>query len=614
MSSIVAKGMYDARSNANGGGSWASPVPASHETPNEARQQSPNSPQSSSQLSGQQSPSSNKNGATPDDGYWHPNGQQSSSQQSASNPQSGSSQQSPSNQQSSPNQQSTSNQQSTTPQSTSNQQSSSNAGSNRQSSSQSSSGGNGVTSNAQAAQAASNGGTAGQQTASGQNSSPQLAQQAQDSQSQTSSSSSQGQANSNAQSNGQYSAQSNGNQQSGSSSYGSAQSQSGQQQQQQGGSTQSNQQPAPAQHGPSMEADRIEQSDWIQNAPTNTQWNSAVDHTQSPIPTETQAQHTTAQEASTSPPGIPSSQSQGTTATSAAASAGIALAVIATLGLIAVLILVPLHKKRKRLRKLLGHHQREKDMDERLKRHMHQVNDYVVRGYAQTHRMARSATGFLRPKRHASPYVGHVSPNLGQTSRNASTSEKVNPTIIPIQSPELALHPAFDHSPHPSFTSWSTTRSKSSCNSSLHHPHDDRPLSPTSNNLGQFYGQGSAENLSMGNIVAVNPLMNKIYTVEMDYKPGKPGQLDLRAGQRLTILQVYDHGWAVAVRLDSPEAGLVPRSHISAVPDERPIACSDELAPSQRNSMVQQPLGALTSRFYSLFAQPEPHRKPSSPA
>ncbi|CAG8146252.1 unnamed protein product [Penicillium salamii] len=117
----------------------------------------------------------------------------------------------------------------------------------------------------------------------------------------------------------------------------------------------------------------------------------------------------------------------------------------------------------------------------------------------------------------------------------------------------------------------------------------------------------------MGNIVAVNPLMNKIYTVEMDYKSGKPGQLDLRAGQRLTILQVYDHGWAVAVRLDSPEAGLVPRSHISAVPDERPLACSDELAPSQRNSMIQQPLGALTSRFYSLFSQPEPHRKPSSP-
>lgn len=578
MSIGVSVGFYNARSQVDQQSSWASPVPAAHIVSNTgatgigAGQSSPNGPQSSYQLSGQPSTPNTQSPAVPDDGQYHPNQQGSADKGTASNTQS---------------------QQGGKALSSTSQQ----VGSGQQT-------GGGLQSGND--QQAGN----GLQTTAGQQGALEGGQKAPSSQGQQSSSQNMTPAQNQ---DGQYHPDSTWNQQN-SANDNSGQASHAPSQQQDGSQVQPNQQGAPVQHGASMQADKIDQSNWNQAASTN-DWTSPASSALSPTATEKEPQHTSA-EASTSAPSLPasqSSQSSDTSATSAAASAGIALAVIAALGLIAVLILLPLYKKRKRLRKLLGQDQKVVVMEQPPKNRMQPVNEFMARSYSHSHRMVRSATGYFKYKRQTPPQFPQTSRAPSSSSRKSSNQEKPHPTITAVQSSHSTLPPTLHYSPPASFATWSTEGSKSSSNNSVAPSHDERQVESPTSNLGQFYGLGSVENLSMGNLVAVNPLMNKIYSVEMDYNSGKPGQLVLRVGQRLTILQVYDHGWAVAVRLDSPEAGLVPRSHISAVPDQNPLQTSDAIPKSNRNSLVPQPITALTSRFYSLFSHNSQNRHPSSP-
>lgn len=65
----------------------------------------------------------------------------------------------------------------------------------------------------------------------------------------------------------------------------------------------------------------------------------------------------------------------------------------------------------------------------------------------------------------------------------------------------------------------------------------------------------------------------------------------------------------MGVRLDCPEAGLVPRSHLSAEPDSEPLRRTGEQRKSVRYSFNQRAFHSLGSRFYSLFSPSaqEPH-------
>lgn len=314
-----------------------------------------------------------------------------------------------------------------------------------------------------------------------------------------------------------------------------------------GSQFQQNQQAAPAQQGANMQADQMDQSSWNQATPTTNDWNSQAISAQSATPTEKEPQHTTSAEASTSTPSIPASQASNSPATSAAASAGIALAVAAALAFIAIIVLLPLYKKRKRLRKLLAQNEKVIIMEQPPRRRMQPVNEFMARSYSRSHHLVRSATGYFKSKPQAPLHFVQASRAPSSSSHTSSNREKAQTTVTAVRAPHST--PSTLHgSPPASFATWSTERSKSSSNSSVAPSHEERQLESPTSNLGQFYGLGSAENLSMGNLVAVNPLMNKIYSVEMDYNSGKPGQLVLRVGQRLTILQVYDHGWVRVLR------------------------------------------------------------------
>ncbi|KAJ5607689.1 hypothetical protein N7537_004308 [Penicillium hordei] len=367
------------------------------------------------------------------------------------------------------------------------------------------------------------------------------------------------------------------------------------------GHPQMNQASTATQHGSSTNAYDSQQLGWSQVAPESGSWNSVVDATQSPTPTQL---HPTGHGTSTTAPPIPTNSESDSSASSPAARAGIALSVCAAVALIALLILFPLCKRRKRLQKVLGDSQKEATAhDPPLHGAAQPLHECISKFYSHSARLVFSTTAFMRLKRQTS----NPAPYFGDTHVRSETN---NNAIVPHKSPRIEICPAPQDSPPASVSSWETELSKSHSNSSLA-PSEAASLQTGSPNPDHVNGLGTLENLSVGNLVAVNPLMKNIYTVEMDYSSRRAGQLDLQVGQRLCIMQAFDNGWAMGVRLDCPEGGLVPRSHLSVEPENQPIRCAGEQRKSNRYSLNERAF-SLGSRFYSLFhsSAQDPHSSP----
>ncbi|KAF2876628.1 hypothetical protein BDV95DRAFT_561231 [Massariosphaeria phaeospora] len=63
---------------------------------------------------------------------------------------------------------------------------------------------------------------------------------------------------------------------------------------------------------------------------------------------------------------------------------------------------------------------------------------------------------------------------------------------------------------------------------------------------------------------AANP--DNVHRVQMDFKPSMQDELSLRAGQLVRMLHEYDDGWALCIRLDRSQQGVVPRTCLSKHP------------------------------------------------
>lgn len=311
------------------------------------------------------------------------------------------------------------------------------------------------------------------------------------------------------------------------------------------GHPQMNQEFTQTQHGPSINAYDTQQLDWSQVDPAGSIWNSVVDATQSPTPTQLPPTgHTT----STSAPSIPTSSEPGSSASSPASRAGIVLSVGAAVALIALLVLFPFCKRRKRLQKVLGDKQKEVIAhDPPLKGATHSLNGFVSKIHSHSARLVLLTPAFMRPKRQTS----NPAACFGDTHIGSETNHD---TIVSHKSPRIEICPAPQYSPPNSVSSWETEPSKSRPNScSLAQPEDANREQTGSPNFGHGNGLGTLENLSAGNLVAANPSMRNIYTVEMDYSSRRAGQLDLQAGQRLCIMQTFDNGWVCYLFLDVPK-------------------------------------------------------------
>ncbi|KAK4161094.1 myosin-1 [Cladorrhinum sp. PSN259] len=73
--------------------------------------------------------------------------------------------------------------------------------------------------------------------------------------------------------------------------------------------------------------------------------------------------------------------------------------------------------------------------------------------------------------------------------------------------------------------------------------------------------RGAAEIAAAG-----GPAESLVHRVQLDFKPTLQDELSLKAGQLVRLLHEYDDGWALCIRLDRSEQGVVPRTCLSTRP------------------------------------------------
>ncbi|KAK2772784.1 hypothetical protein FQN53_004454 [Emmonsiellopsis sp. PD_33] len=112
-----------------------------------------------------------------------------------------------------------------------------------------------------------------------------------------------------------------------------------------------------------------------------------------------------------------------------------------------------------------------------------------------------------------------------------------------------------------------------------------------------------------------------VHRVQLDFAPSMDDELELKAGQLVRLVHEYDDGWALCVRLDRSQQGVVPRTCLSArpvkprprgppgphgPPGPRGPMGPDGRSMSMSSQMSQGPNGP--PRF-----QPPPNGRPASP-
>ncbi|RDW79518.1 hypothetical protein BP6252_04156 [Coleophoma cylindrospora] len=65
---------------------------------------------------------------------------------------------------------------------------------------------------------------------------------------------------------------------------------------------------------------------------------------------------------------------------------------------------------------------------------------------------------------------------------------------------------------------------------------------------------------------AGGPANSAVHRVQLDFKPSMDDELELQAGQLIRLLHEYDDGWALCIRLDRSQQGVVPRTCLSTRP------------------------------------------------
>ncbi|KAL2022883.1 hypothetical protein VTK56DRAFT_4414 [Thermocarpiscus australiensis] len=80
---------------------------------------------------------------------------------------------------------------------------------------------------------------------------------------------------------------------------------------------------------------------------------------------------------------------------------------------------------------------------------------------------------------------------------------------------------------------------------------------------GQFPGPSAS---AAAIAAAGGPTQSTVHRVQLDFKPTLADEMELRAGQLVRLLHEYDDGWALCIRLDRSQQGVVPRTCLSTRP------------------------------------------------
>ncbi|KAK7409460.1 hypothetical protein QQX98_008368 [Neonectria punicea] len=92
---------------------------------------------------------------------------------------------------------------------------------------------------------------------------------------------------------------------------------------------------------------------------------------------------------------------------------------------------------------------------------------------------------------------------------------------------------------------------------------------------------------------AGGPVNSSVYRVQLDFKPTLDDELGLMAGDLVRMLHEYDDGWALCIRLDRSQQGVVPRTCLSTRPVKpRPAQGGPRLGPPVNPSgLPRGPMG-----------------------
>ncbi|KAK3985166.1 hypothetical protein QBC44DRAFT_163376 [Cladorrhinum sp. PSN332] len=103
--------------------------------------------------------------------------------------------------------------------------------------------------------------------------------------------------------------------------------------------------------------------------------------------------------------------------------------------------------------------------------------------------------------------------------------------------------------------------------------------------------RGAAEIAAAG-----GPADSMVHRVQLDFKPTLQDELSLKAGQVVRLLHEYDDGWALCIRLDRSEQGVVPRTCLSARP-VMPRPVNGPPVPKKDSNSSLRSAGASSSRY-----------------
>ncbi|KAI5861938.1 hypothetical protein GGS23DRAFT_119894 [Durotheca rogersii] len=80
-------------------------------------------------------------------------------------------------------------------------------------------------------------------------------------------------------------------------------------------------------------------------------------------------------------------------------------------------------------------------------------------------------------------------------------------------------------------------------------------------------GQSPGPSNSAAAIAAAGgPASSTVHRAQLDFNPTMDDEMGLRAGQLVRLLHEYDDGWALCIRLDRSQQGVVPRTCLSTRP------------------------------------------------
>ncbi|KAK6385903.1 uncharacterized protein PV06_07156 [Exophiala oligosperma] len=120
---------------------------------------------------------------------------------------------------------------------------------------------------------------------------------------------------------------------------------------------------------------------------------------------------------------------------------------------------------------------------------------------------------------------------------------------------------------------------------------------------------------------ASEPPQGNVYRVLLDFTPSMDDELELKNGQLVRLLHEYDDGWALCIRLDRSQQGVVPRTCLATKPSKPKPSHLNQYArpPAHGPGSASRPMSPAGTPRSQNFNSPRPAGmtppgRPMSPA